>query len=413
MDDRRADSRRIDIRCCVVGAGPAGLMVGYLLARAGVPVLVLEKQAEFRRDVRGDTIHPATLDILHELGLLSRFLARPHQEVRELHARVGDRDLRMADFGSTPTYCRFLVLMPDFEFLAFLAEEARVYSAFDLRMATEVTELIEREGRVVGVLAQPPAGRLEVRADLVIGADGRESTVRRQAGLLVDELGVPSEAAWVRFTKRPGDPAPSLGYVNFGRVLLVRDRGDHWQCELVMRKGELDRLRTRGLSTFRETIVRLAPFLSDRIGELDDWNGVKVVTLRIDRLRRWWQPGLLCIGDCAHAMSPLGGVGINLAIQDAVASANLLASSLREGPPSDDLLDVVQQRRILATKLTQRFQVLLQDHIWPLTGEAGPTDVPTPLLLLDRLQWLRRIPARLIGVGIRPEHVARVTSMPS
>jgi 2-polyprenyl-6-methoxyphenol hydroxylase-like FAD-dependent oxidoreductase len=401
---------RIDVRCCVVGGGPAGMMVGYLLARAGVDVLVLEKQGEFRRDFRGDAIHPSTLDVLHELGLLDRFLARPHQEVREMHARVGDRELRMADFGYTPTRCHFLVLLPEFEFLTFLADEARGHLGFRLRMSTEVTELIEREGRVVGVVAQTPEGPLEVRADLVIGADGRDSIVRRQAGLLVDELGVPSEAAQIRLSKRPGDPAPTLGYVNFGRVLFLRDRGDHWQCEVVVRKGEFERLRTAGLPAFREAIVRLAPFLHDRIAELEDWDAVKVVTLRVDRLRRWWQPGLLCIGDCAHAMSPLGGVGIDLAIQDAVAAANLLASSLRAGSPLDDLLDVFQRRRSFATKVTQRLQILLQDQIWPLTGAAGPIEVPAPLLLLDRWPWLRRFPARLIGVGLRPEHVAPMPS---
>jgi 2-polyprenyl-6-methoxyphenol hydroxylase-like FAD-dependent oxidoreductase len=404
-----ASAGRIDVRCCVVGGGPAGVMLGYLLARAGVEVLVLEKHPDFLRDFRGDTIHPSTLDVFHELGLLSRFLARPHQELREIHACIGTRDVRMADFAYTPTHCHFIALMPQWDFLTFLADEARSYPEFRLRMKAEVTELIEREGRAVGVRATTPDGPLEVRADLVIGADGRQSVVRRQAGLLVDELNVPIDVVWMHLSKGPSDPPQTLGYFNYGRVLVLLDRGDYWQCGMVMRKGEIFRLRAGGLPALREAVVRLAPFLRDRLLEIDEWDVVKVLTVRLDRLRRWWQPGLLCIGDCAHAMSPIGGVGINLAIQDAVATANLLAPSLRTGAPPDDLLEAVQRRRVLPTRVTQSVQAFLQDRIWPRTGEAGPVEVPAPLLLLDRWAWLRRIPGRLIGVGLRPEHVAAVS----
>jgi 2-polyprenyl-6-methoxyphenol hydroxylase-like FAD-dependent oxidoreductase len=394
------------VTCCIAGGGPAGIMLGFLLARAGVAVLVLEKHRDFLRDFRGDTIHPSTLQLMHELGLLEAFLARPHQEVRELRGIVGDSEIKLADFRHLPTRCKFIALMPQWDFLNFLAEAGDRFPGFHLGMESEVTDLVEEAGRIVGLRAQTPDGPIEIRADLVIGADGRHSVVRERAGLAVKNLGAPIDVLWMRLSKQPGDPGQSAGRINYGRMLVTLDRGDYWHCAFVIRKGGFDAIRERGLAGFRDDVVRIAPFLRDRVAELRDWDDIKLLTVAVDRLERWWRPGLLCIGDCAHAMSPIGGVGINLAIQDAVATGNILAQPLRDGRLTDADLQAVQRRRTLPTRLIQGMQVAVQQRILdPVIGSDKPIAAPWPLRLFNHLPWLARIPARLIGVGVRPEHV--------
>jgi 2-polyprenyl-6-methoxyphenol hydroxylase-like FAD-dependent oxidoreductase len=397
---------RVQVRCCIVGGGPAGMMLGFLLARAGVDVVVLEKHADFLRDFRGDTIHPSTLELMHELGLLTDFLARPHQEVRQLRGQVGDVELTVADFSHLPTHCRFAAFMPQWDFLNFLAERGRGYPAFHLRMRAEVTGLVEDGGRVLGVLATSPDGPLEVRADLVVGADGRHSTVRERAGLRVVNLGAPIDVLWMRLPRRPEDPATPLGRFDRGQVFVMLDRGDYWQCAYVIPKGGFEEIRRRGLDAFRGAVAEIAPFLRDRVGELRGWDDIKLLTVIVDRLRRWYRPGLLCIGDAAHAMSPIGGVGINLAIQDAVAAANVLAAPLRDGSATVNDLRRVQRRREFPTWLTQCLQVFIQDRvIRRVLASRKRLTLPWPLRLVKRFPVLARVPARLIGLGIRPEHV--------
>jgi 2-polyprenyl-6-methoxyphenol hydroxylase-like FAD-dependent oxidoreductase len=400
-------TERTRVRCCIAGGGPAGMMLSFLLARAGVDVLVLEKHGDFLRDFRGDTVHPSTLEVMHELGLLDAFLRRPHQEARQVTAYVGGAEVTVADFSHLPTRCRFVAFMPQWDFLDFLAECGRRYPAFQVRMRAEVTGLVEDGGRVVGVTAATPQGPLEVRADLVVGADGRHSTVRERAGLKVRDLGAPMDVLWMRLSRRPGDPSQPLGRFDRGRILVMLYRGDYWQCGYVIPKGGIEDLRRRGLEAFRQDIAQVAPFLGNRVSELRHWDDVKLLTVVVDRLRSWCRPGLLCIGDAAHAMSPVGGVGINLAIQDAVAAANALAGPLREGRVTTDDLRRVQRRRALPTWLTQWLQVLIQDRvITRVLGSRKALSLPWPLQLLRRFPPLRRIPARLIGLGFRPEHVA-------
>jgi 2-polyprenyl-6-methoxyphenol hydroxylase-like FAD-dependent oxidoreductase len=402
----RAAIEQAQVRCCIAGGGPAGMMLGFLLARAGVDVLVLEKHADFLRDFRGDTIHPSTLEVMHELGLLADFLALPHQEATQLQGQVGDAEVVVADFSHLPTRCRFIAFMPQWDFLNFLADRGGRYPTFHVRMRAEVTGLVEEAGRVVGVRAATPEGPLEVRAGLVVGADGRHSTVRGRAGLKVTNLGAPIDVLWLRLSRRPTDPRNPLGRFDRGKVFVMLDRGDYWQCGYVIPKGGFDEIRRQGLGAFRDAIAQIAPFLRDRVGEIRDWDDVKLLTVAVDHLRRWYRPGLLCIGDAAHAMSPIGGVGINLAIQDAVAAANLLASPLRDGTATTADLRKVQRRRELPTRLTQRLQLFVQDRVISrvLRGRKQLT-LPWPLRLLRRFPVLRRIPARLVGIGFLPEHV--------
>jgi 2-polyprenyl-6-methoxyphenol hydroxylase-like FAD-dependent oxidoreductase len=382
------------------------MMLGFLLARAGVDVVVLERHADFLRDFRGDTIHPSTLEVIHELGLLPDFLALPHQEVRELRGQIGGETIPVADFGHLPTRCRFLAFMPQWDFLDFLARAARRHPAFRLWMEAEVTGLVEEAGRVVGVQAVTAGGPLEVRADLVVGADGRASVVRERAGLPVEELGAPMDVLWFRLSRKPGDPAETLGRFEAGRIFVLINRGSHWQCGYVIPRGSLDDLRGAGLAAFRQRVAALAPFARDRVSELSTWEDVKLLTVQVNRARRWHRPGLLCIGDAAHAMSPVGGVGINLAIQDAVAAANLLALRLREGRVTEADLRAVQRRRELPARVTQRLQLLVQDRvITRVLRSDRPLRPPLLLRLLGRFALLRRIPGRLVGLGVRPEHV--------
>jgi len=398
--------------CCIAGGGPAGVMVGYLLARAGVQSLVLEKHTDFLRDFRGDTVHPSTLDVIAELGLLEAFLRLPHQEVRLLRGQVGNSEVTIGDFSHIPTRCKFIALMPQWHFLNFLAEQGARVPAFSLRMGTRVTGLTEADGRVTGVKAEGPEGAFEITADLVIGADGRHSTVRSVAGLTVEDLGSPIDVLWLRLSRRAEDSVETLGYFNFGRVFVSLDRGDYWQCAFVIRKGEMQELQRRGIESLRAQIARVAPKFADRVGELQSWDDIRLLTVKVDRLNQWWKPGLLCIGDAAHAMSPIGGVGINLAIQDAVAAANILAAPLLHGELHTSHLASVQRRRTFPTHFTQGFQTLIHDRVINrVLSTDQPFNTPWAVKLFDRLPVLRRIPARVVGVGVRPEHVRTAASV--
>jgi 2-polyprenyl-6-methoxyphenol hydroxylase-like FAD-dependent oxidoreductase len=399
---------KMSVRCCIAGGGPAGMMLGYLLARAGVNVLVLEKHADFLRDFRGDTIHPSTLELMHELGLLDEFLKLPHQKVYELNAQVGEMRLTIADFRHLPTRCGFVAFMPQWDFLNFLAERASRYPSFDLKMEAEVIGLIEESRRVVGVRAKTPEGEIEVAADLIVGADGRSSIVREKAGLRVKEFGAPMDVLWFRLSRTMEDPETSMGRFDSGRIFIALNRGEYWQCGYVIPKGQFDEMRRQPFESFRAAIVKLAPYTQDVVKELRGWEDVKLLTVRVDRLLEWYRPGLLCIGDAAHAMSPVGGVGINLAIQDAVAAANVLGRPLREGEIAVDHLRRIQRRREFPTRVTQRLQVAVQRRIISrVLGTTGPLKPPLAARLLGKFPFLRRIPARIIGLGIRPEHVSK------
>jgi 2-polyprenyl-6-methoxyphenol hydroxylase-like FAD-dependent oxidoreductase len=382
------------------------MMLGFLLARAGVEVVVLEKHADFFRDFRGDTVHPSTLEVMCELGLIDEFLKLPHQRVETLTGQVGADHLMLVDFRHLPTRCKFVALMPQWDFLNFLAEQARRYKTFDLRMKAEATDLIEEGGRIAGLRAKTPDGELTIRADLVVGCDGRHSTVREKAGLKSDDYGAPMDVLWFRMSRKGSDSADTFGHIEAGRLMVMLDRGDYWQCAYVIPKGGIERVKAEGLEAFRKRVVEMSPFLADRAGELKSWDGVSLLSVTVDRLRRWWRPGLICIGDSAHAMSPIGGVGINLAVQDAVAAANRLAGPLRKGAVRDEDLQAVEERRTLPVRFTQWLQLTIQRRIISrvLESERRPQP-PLFLKLFDILPVLRRVPARLLGVGIRPEHV--------
>jgi 2-polyprenyl-6-methoxyphenol hydroxylase-like FAD-dependent oxidoreductase len=396
----------IHTRCCIAGGGPAGMMLGFLLARAGVGVCVLEKHADFLRDFRGDTIHPSTLELTYELGILEDFLKRPHQEVLELAGQIGKETVTIADFRHLPTHCKFLALMPQWDFLNFIVENARRYPTFKLMMHAEVVDLIEENGAIVGAVAKTPSGVIEVRANLTIGADGRHSVMRERAKLQVIDLGAPMDVFWMRLSHRPTDPAQTFGHVEPGKIFVMLDREDYWQCAYVIPKGRGEEIKSKGLAAFREEVAALSPFLGDRVEELRDWKDISLLTVRVDRLERWYRQGLLCIGDAAHAMSPIGGVGINLAIQDAVAAANILSSKLRQGTVNVGDLDAVQRRRTFPTRTTQRMQLIVQNNvIRRVLGATKPLSLPWFLKLLRRFPYLRRFPARVVAVGFRPEHI--------
>ena len=399
-------SRSVEVDCAIAGGGPAGVMLGYLLARAGVRALVLEKHADFLRDFRGDTIHPSTLEVMAELGLLDELLRLPHQEVQEITGVVEGQEVVVADFRHLPTRCGFVAFMPQWDFLNFMVEHGRRYRGFGLEMEAEVTGLIVEGGVVRGLRAHTPAGSLEVRAALTVGADGRTSTVRAEAGLPVRNLGANIDVLWMRLPRHDSDPQRPLGHFRRGRVLVMLNRGDYWQCGFVIAKGGRAELERGGIAAFRAELERIAPFLAGRADVLADWSTVRTLEVAVDRLTRWSRPGLLCIGDSAHAMSPIGGVGINLAIQDAVATARLLARPLRAGELSSRHLVRVQQRREPAARWTQMLQVAIQQRILGRVLEgAGPLAMPLPLRLLRWFPVLRRLPARVLGLGFRPEHV--------
>jgi 2-polyprenyl-6-methoxyphenol hydroxylase-like FAD-dependent oxidoreductase len=398
----------LEVRCAIAGAGPAGMLLGLLLARAGVQVLVLEKHADFFRDFRGDTVHPSTLEVMAELGLLDAFLRRPHQEIHELQGQIAGQRVQLADFSRLPTHARFVALMPQWHFLDFMAEQARDYPSFELRMCSEVVDLVRQGERVVGLRARTPQGELEVRCDLVVGADGRSSLVRQKAGLRVQDLGAPMDVLWMRLSRRPSDGQQTAGYVSDGRILVLLDRGDYWQCALVIPKGQFEQLQREPILLLRQQVEKMVPFLSDRLEELGSWQDVHLLTVRVDRLEEWYRYGLLCIGDAAHAMSPIGGVGINLAIQDAVAAANVLAPVLLEGAAQLSDLKRIQRRRDLPTRLTQAVQLSIQNRFLGPALSGARVRVPPVARWLDTSPRLRQLAARMIGLGVRPEHLSEL-----
>ena len=381
------------------------MLTGYLLARAGVDVVVLEKHGDFNRDFRGDTIHPSTLELMHELGLLDEFLKLPHQEVPQLKGIFNGHLVPMTDFSRLPTHCKFIAFMPQWDFLNFFAAKAKGFPSFALRMEHEVVDLIFDGENVAGVRAKTPEGERDFRADLVIGADGRHAITHTRAGFQLQELGAPIDVLWMHISKREGDPEQLFGFFRHGKLLVLINRDDYYQAGFVIPKGGIDAIKQRGLSVLHDEIVELAPFLRDRISELDDWSKIKLLTVQINRLRKWCRQGLLCIGDSAHAMSPAGGVGINLALQDAVATANLLAAKLKAGPVSVADLELVQKRREWPTRVIQAMQAFIHRRVVTGRDSKGGDSLP---ILIKLLQWfpaLRSLPARLIGIGPRPEHI--------
>ena len=398
--------QRLTTTCCVIGGGPAGIMLGYLLARAGIAVTVLEKHGDFFRDFRGDTVHPSTLEVLYELGLLEEFLKLPHQEVVSAGGVIGDFPFQGPNFRRVPTRCKFVALLPQWDFLNFLSEQAKKFPAFDLRMHHEAVDLSRDGDRITGVIARGPAGtRAHIRADLVVGCDGRHSVTRKAGQLDVLEFGVPIDVLWFRISRRASDSDQVLGIVNFGKVLILINRGDYFQAGLIIRKGSFEEIKQEGLAAFRSSIAQLAPYLRERMEELQDWEQVKLLTVQINRLQRWYREGLLCIGDAAHAMSPAGGVGINLAIQDAVASANLLARPLQHGCATETVLAAVQRRRELPTRLTQWGQVNIHKLFARVFENPGPLKPPRLFKLAAGIPGVHRVLGHAVGVGIRPEHV--------
>jgi len=401
-------SAPLNTTCCIVGGGPAGIMLGLLLARAGVEVTVLEKHKDFFRDFRGDTIHPSTLQLLHELGLLEEFLTLPHQQISVFVLAIGGESLPIADLTHLPSHAKFVALMPQWDFLDFLAAHAANFPTFRLLMEHEVTGLIEDGNhRVIGVHANTPSGTVDIHATLVVGCDGRHSTARAAANLPIRETGVPIDVLWFRLRRRETDPSNVIGNINYGNFAVLIDRADYFQCAFIIAKDTFStKIQPAGLPAFRASIAHLVPFLSDRVDDLTDWNQIKLLSVQVNRLTRWHRPGLLCIGDAAHAMSPVGGIGINLAIQDAVAAARILAPTLKTGIVTELTLAHVQHRRELPTRITQFFQVLVHHFLSRVLGNPAPIKPPFMLRLLSRRPFFRRLLARFIGMGVRPEHIS-------
>ena len=400
-------ARRIHTRCCIVGGGPAGMMLGYLLGRAGIETLVLEKHADFFRDFRGDTVHPSTLQIMDELGLIDDFLKLPHQQLQKMEGKFGETTLRIADLGRLHVKYPFVAFMPQWDFLNFLREKAKRFPSLKVMMQAEAADLIWSGDSVVGVTAVTSAGRFEIRAELTIGCDGRHSTVRQCARLEVEEIGAPMDVLWFRAGRQANENERLFARIQAGKMLVTFDRGDYWQCAYVIPKGQNDAVKARGLEAFRDDVIGMAPILASGISDLKSWDDVKLLTVAINRLKRWTRAGVLCIGDAAHAMSPVGGVGVNLAIQDAVAAANLLAAKLAKDCPTEDELDAVRRRREFPVRMTQAMQVVVQNNIISLAIKGGdqPLRVPMLVRLVSAIPWLQRIAARFIAVGVRPEHV--------
>ena len=393
-------------QCCIVGGGPAGMMLGYLLGRAGIETLVLEKHADFFRDFRGDTVHPSTLQVMDELGLIDDFLKLPHDKLQKLDGYFGTTTLRLADISRTGAKHPFIAFMPQWDFLNFLRDKGQRYPKLKVMMSTEATDLLWSDGVVTGVKAKGPEGPIEISADLVVACDGRHSVVRPSAKLDVEEIGAPMDVLWFRVSK--GSESESvLARIESGKMMVTLDRGTYWQCSYVIAKGQYEVVKARGIEAFRADVVELAPILKSGIADVKSWDDVKLLTVAINRLTRWTRPGLLCIGDAAHAMSPVGGVGINLAVQDAVATANLLAAKMLKGRLSEDDLDAVRRRREFPVRMTQAMQVIVQNNVITLALKPGSGPIKPPLFarVVNAIPWLQGITARFIAIGVRPEHV--------
>ena len=397
----------VKVRCCIVGGGPAGMMLGYLLGRAGIDVVVLEKHADFFRDFRGDTVHPSTLQVMDELGLIDGFLKLPHQRLQKMDGLFGGTPVRIADLSRLRTKYPFIAFMPQWDFLNFLREAGQRFASLKVMMNTEAVDLIRRGETIAGVRANTPDGIVDIEADLTIACDGRHSTVRQRSGLEVEEIGAPMDVLWFRVGRKANETESVFARVEPGKMMITFDRGDYWQCAYVIAKGQYNAVKARGLQALLDDVVRMAPILKGGIADVKSFDDVKLLTVAINRLPRWTRSGLLLIGDAAHAMSPVGGVGVNLAVQDAVATANLLADKLHRGCPSENELDAVRRRREFPVKMTQRMQVVVQNNIisGALQGGDRPLKVPLIVRLITTLPWLQGIPARLLALGVRPEHV--------
>jgi 2-polyprenyl-6-methoxyphenol hydroxylase-like FAD-dependent oxidoreductase len=403
----KPSQRTMYTRCCIVGGGPAGMMLGYLLGRAGVETVVLEKHADFFRDFRGDTVHPSTLQVMDELGLIDDFLKLPHQELQKMDGKFGGTSIRVADIGRTNAKYPFIAFMPQWDFLNFLRENGKKFSSLKVMMNADATDIIWSGKTVSGVKVTTPEGPLEIRADLTIACDGRHSIVRERANLEIEEIGAPMDVLWFRAGKAAGENESVFARVEAGKMMVTFDRGDYWQCAYVIAKGQYDAVKARGLDAFRDDVTAMAPVLRAGMADVKSWDDVKLLTVAINRLKRWTLPGLLCIGDAAHAMSPVGGVGVNLAVQDAVATANLLAAKLTKGSPSEAELDAVRQRREFPVRMTQAMQVVVQNNIISVALKPGdrPLAVPLVMRIVNAVPWLQGITARFIALGVRPEHV--------
>jgi 2-polyprenyl-6-methoxyphenol hydroxylase-like FAD-dependent oxidoreductase len=403
----RPSGRTITTRCCIVGGGPAGMMLGYLLGRAGVDVVVLEKHPDFFRDFRGDTVHPSTLQVMDELGLIDGFLKVPHQRLQRMDGIFGDAPIRIADLSRLKTKYPFIAFMPQWDFLNFLRESGRRYPSLKVMMNADATDLTWSGDTVTGVKATTPEGPVDIRADLTIGCDGRHSMVRERAGLEVEEIGAPMDVLWFRAGKSANENESVVARIDTGKMMVTFDRGDYWQCAYVIAKGQYEAVEAAGLDAFRHNIVSMAPILKSGMADVKTWDDVKLLTVAINRLKRWTLPGLLCIGDAAHAMSPVGGVGVNLAVQDAVATANLLAANLIDGCPPENQLDAVRLRREFPVRMTQTMQVAVQNNIISVALKPGDRPLKAPLFarIINAVPWLQGLTARFVGLGVRPEHV--------
>jgi 2-polyprenyl-6-methoxyphenol hydroxylase-like FAD-dependent oxidoreductase len=397
----------ITTRCCIVGGGPAGMMLGYLLGRAGIDTMVLEKHADFFRDFRGDTVHPSTLQVMDELGLIEGFLKLPHQQLHKMDGKFGDASIRIADLSRLKVKYPFIAFMPQWDFLNFLRESGKKFASLKVLMNADATDLIWSGNAVAGVKADTPDGLVEIHADLTIGCDGRHSIVRERAKLELKNIGAPMDVLWFRAGKGANETESVFARVETGKMMVTFDRGDYWQCAYVIAKGQYDAVRARGLDALRDDVTHLAPVLKSGVADVKDWDDVKLLTVAIDRLKRWTRPGLLCIGDAAHAMSPIGGVGVNLAVQDAVATANLLAAKLADGCPAESELDAVRRRREFPVRMTQAMQVAVQNNVISVALKPGgrPLAVPVFARIINAIPWLQGITARFVALGVRPEHV--------
>jgi 2-polyprenyl-6-methoxyphenol hydroxylase-like FAD-dependent oxidoreductase len=393
---------------CVIGGGPAGIMLGYLLARSGVPVTVLEKHKDFFRDFRGDTIHPSTLELLYELNLLDKLLTVRHSKITRLSGCFGDLNVTMADLSHLPTHARYVALMPQWDFLNFLSSEAAQFPAFTLRMGCEATGLIHSNGVVTGVLANTPDGPVEIPATLTVGCDGRHAISRDAGQLTVVEEGVPIDVLWFRLPRQPADPENALGYVNYGRLIVLINRVDYFQVGYIIAKGTFPQIQQDGLPAFQQSLARIVPFLADRTAEIDSWDKVKLLTVQVNHLQQWSSPGLLCIGDAAHAMSPVGGIGINIALQDAVATANILTEALRSNALTPHHLRQVQQYREKAVRRTQAFQLFAHRTLDKVLRNPGPFHPPLIFRLITGFPGFKYLTARFIGMGLQPQHIKTV-----
>jgi 2-polyprenyl-6-methoxyphenol hydroxylase-like FAD-dependent oxidoreductase len=400
---------QLSTTCCIIGGGPAGIMLGFLLARQGIAVTVLEKYKDFFRDFRGDTIHPSTLELLYELGLLEKFLALPHSKITGLSATIGGQRFQMSDLSHLPTHAKFVALMPQWDFLNFLAQEAARFPSFTLRMGWEATDLIQtKDGTTTGVLANTPAGPVEIQAALTIGCDGRHAISRVAAGLPLFDEGVPIDILWLRIARQPSDPENALGYFNYGRFIILINRNDYFQVGYLIPKGAFPQIQQEGIPAFQQSIERIVPFLAGRTAEIDSWDKVKLLTIQVNRLQDWCSPGLLCIGDAAHAMSPVGGIGINIALQDAVATANILTESILTSGATVHDLQRVQHYREGAVRNTQRVQVFAHCILSRALQSTGPVNPPLALRMITKIPGFQYLTGRFIGMGLQPQHIRKI-----